>query len=109
MLVLDGAVGPCSLEVTETTVDGTPIHGAIVKVHIAYGFSGIRRLDLQSGASADGKVKFIGLPSRVHQPPLEFQTSKDQLLGLWQGNHYLLVLVKPKPSPSDYLRTLGTH
>jgi len=106
--ILDGGAGPCSLELTVTTVDNTPIYDAAVKVHIAYGFAGIRRLDLQAGTNTDGKVKFIGLPSRVHQPPLEFQASKDQLVGLatydpeaeCQGNHFL-ILDKPKLSPSE--------
>jgi hypothetical protein len=47
-------------------------------VHIAYGFGGIRRLDLEAGTNSDGKVKFTGLLARVHRPPLEFRASKDE-------------------------------
>jgi len=80
---IDGAVGPCSLELTVTTVDGKPAAAASVKVHIAYGFGGFHKLDLEAGANVDGRVKFIGLPSRVRRPPLAFHASseKDQLAG----------------------------
>jgi hypothetical protein len=80
--VMDGAAGPCSLELTITGADGKPAYAATVKVHIAYGFGGVRRLDLESGTNSDGKVKFAGLPARVHRPPLEFQASKDGLVGV---------------------------
>jgi hypothetical protein len=79
--VMDGGVGPCSLEMTVTGADGKPVYAATVKVHIAYGFGGIRKLDLEAGTNSDGKVKFTGLPARVHQPPLEFRASKDEFEG----------------------------
>jgi hypothetical protein len=81
--VIDGSIGPCSLELTVTTADGKPAAAANVKVHIAYGFGGFHKLDLEAGANVDGKVKFTGLPSRVRRPPLEFHASseKDQLAG----------------------------
>jgi hypothetical protein len=96
---MDGGAGPCSLELTVTTVDGAPVYDATIKVHIAYGFAGVRRLDLQAGTNTDGKVKFIGLPSRVHQPPIEFQASKNQYVGMvtydpegeCQATHYLVL------------------
>ena len=79
-----------------------------IKVHIAYGFAGFHRLDLQGGTNAEGKVKFIGLPSRVHRPPLEFQGSKDQFVGMTtydpanecEAKHDL-VLDDRKPAPSN--------
>jgi hypothetical protein len=80
--VMDGDAGPCSLELTVTDSDGKPVYAATIKVHMAYGFAGIRRLDLEAGTNSDGKVKFIGLPSRVHRPPLEFHASKDELVGM---------------------------
>jgi hypothetical protein len=52
-----------------------------VKVHIEYGFAGIRRLDLEAYTGNDGKVKFTGLPAKVHRPPLTFKASKDALAG----------------------------
>jgi hypothetical protein len=79
--VIDGGAGPCSVEFTVTTADGTPAGAATVKVHIAYGFGGFHKLDLQAGTNSDGKVKFTGLPSRVRRSLLEFEASKDQLVG----------------------------
>jgi hypothetical protein len=80
---IDGGIGPCSAELTVTTADGKPAAAASVKVHIAYGFGGFHKLDLEAGANQDGKVKFTGLPSRVRRPPLEFHASseKGQLAG----------------------------
>jgi len=76
--VIDGAVGPCSLELTILGVDAKPVYNATVKVHITYGFGGFHHLDLQAGTNADGKVKFTGMPIKVHNPPLEFDAAKDQ-------------------------------
>jgi hypothetical protein len=78
---MDGGAGPCSLALTVLGEDGKPVYGATVKVHIAYGFAGVRKLDLQAGTNADGKVKFTGIPFRVHRPPLEFDGSKGDLQG----------------------------
>lgn len=61
---------------------GKPVYAATVKVHISYGFGGIRKLDLEAGTNSDGKLKFTGLPVKVHNPPLEFQATKDQLAGV---------------------------
>lgn len=80
--VMDGGVGKCSLLLTVLSPDGKPVLGADVKVHIAYGFAGVRKLDLEAYTNADGKLKFTGLPAKVHQPPLQFQASKDQLSGM---------------------------
>ena len=80
--VIDGGVGPCSVEFTVTDASGKPIYAANVKVHITYGFAGIRKLDLEAGTNTHGKVKFKGLPIKVHNPPLEFNASKDQLVGI---------------------------
>jgi hypothetical protein len=80
---IDGGIGRCSLELTVSAPDGKPAAAANVKVHIAYGFGGFHKLDLEAGANVDGKVKFTGLPSRVRRPPLEFYASSDkgQLVG----------------------------
>jgi hypothetical protein len=77
---IDGGAGPCSVVLTATT-DSKPVVAADVKVHIEYGFAGIRRLDLEAYTGNDGKVKFTGLPARVHRPPLQFKASKDALAG----------------------------
>lgn len=79
---VDGALGTCSLEVTVNTADGKPAYAASVKVHVAYGFGGFHKLDLEAGTNADGKVKFTGLPNRVRRPPLEFEATKNELVGV---------------------------
>lgn len=102
--VIDGAVGPCSLELTILGADSKPVYNATVKVHITYGFGGFHHLDLQAGTNSNGKVKFTGLPAKVHNPPLEFDASKDGLEGSvnfdplneCHGKHDL-ALEKPKP------------
>ena len=78
--VMDGGAGPCSIELT-VTKDGKPVAAASVKVHIAYGFAGVRRLDLEAYTNNEGKVTFSGLPARVRRPPLEFRSAKDQFAG----------------------------
>ena len=80
--VIQGGAGPCSLELTVMGADGKPAYAATVKVHIAYGFGGMRRLDLEAGTNSDGKVKLAGLPARVQRPPLEFHASKDEFRGV---------------------------
>jgi hypothetical protein len=106
--VMDGAAGPCSLELKVMGADSKPVYDATVKVHIAYGFAGARRLDLQAGTNADGKVKFTGLPARVHRPPLEFQATKGELQATLDydptaectANHEV-TLQKPKPAETQ--------
>jgi hypothetical protein len=79
--VVDGGLGRCSLEVTVLGPDSKPVYAASVKVHIAYGFGGFHKLDLEVGTNSEGKAKFTGLPSRVRRPPLEFDATKDDLSG----------------------------
>ena len=78
--IVDGGLGPCALEVT-VVADAKPVYGASVKMHIAYGFGGFHKLDLEVGTNADGKAKFTGLPTRVRRPPLEVNATKDDLAG----------------------------
>jgi hypothetical protein len=80
--VMDGGAGACYLELTVTGADGKPVYAATVKVHIAYGFGGMRKLDLEAGTNSDGEVKFTGLPARVRRPPLEFRASKNEFMGV---------------------------
>lgn len=77
---IDGGAGPCAVTLTALS-DSKPVVAADVKVHIEYGFAGIRRLDLEAYTGNDGKVQFTGLPTRVHRPPLQFQASKADLAG----------------------------
>jgi hypothetical protein len=80
--VIQGGVGPCSIELKVLGADGKPAYAATVKVHIAYGFGGMHRLDLQAGTNSGGKVQFAELPHRVSRPPLEFRATKDDLEGV---------------------------
>jgi hypothetical protein len=106
---IDGGAGPCSLQLTVTTVDDKPVYDAKVKVHIAYRFGGFHKLDLEAGTNAEGKVKFVGLPARVRRPPLEFQASKDQLVGALTTYdpatechaQHTITLDKPKPAQAQ--------
>lgn len=79
--LIDGGAGPCSLEITVNGPDAKPVYAAKVKVHIAYGFGGFHKLDLEAGTNIDGKLKFTGLPDRVHRPPLEFDAAKNGMEG----------------------------
>jgi hypothetical protein len=78
--VIDGAAGSCSMDLT-VTAEGKPVYAAKVKVHIAYGFGGMRKLDLEASTNIDGKVKFTGIPAKVRRSTLEFEAAKDQLSG----------------------------
>jgi len=81
MTVMDGAVGPCTILLTVKTEDAKPVYDANVKVHVAYGIAGIKKLDMEAGTNVNGRVKFIGFPPRVHKAPLVFKATKDQLSG----------------------------
>ncbi|HYL10954.1 MAG TPA: hypothetical protein VEU31_09470 [Candidatus Acidoferrales bacterium] len=79
--VMDAGVGPCSVELSVTDADGKLASAALISVHVAYGFAGVRKLDLSVYTNDQGKAKFTGLPSKVHKPPVEFHASKDQATG----------------------------
>lgn len=108
---IDGGLGPCSVELTVTDGQAKGVFNATVKVHIAYGFAGIRKMDLEAGTNSDGKVLFKGLPAKVHNPPLEFHASKNDLTGLasynpateCQARHDIILekLAQPSPSPES--------
>ncbi len=84
--VMDGEAGPCSAEFTVTDAEGKPILNALINVHIAYGFAGVRKLDTGVYTNAQGRGKFIGIPAKVHKPPLEFRATKDDLVGIASVN-----------------------
>ena len=73
--VIDGALGPCSADFTVTDSNGGPVYDAKIRVHIAYGFMSMRKLDLEIGTNADGKARVIGLPDRIKHG-LYFHTSQ---------------------------------
>ena len=104
--IIDGGAGSCSVELTVRGADGKPVYAATVKVHVKYGFGGMRRLDLEAGTNSEGKVKFTGLPARVQRPPLEFHGSKDELEGVASFDplgecHALRDIILEKPKAQD--------
>jgi hypothetical protein len=65
--VIDGGVGPCSADFTVTDATNAPVYDAKIRVHIAYGFMYLHKLDLEVGTNASGKARFTGLPDRTKQ------------------------------------------
>ena len=65
--VIDGGVGPCSVDFTVTDAAGAPVYDAKVRVHIAYGLMSLHKLDLEVGTNAAGKARFTGLPDKTKQ------------------------------------------
>jgi hypothetical protein len=65
--VIDGGIGSCSVDFTVTDPAQAPVYAANIKVHIAYGFMYLRKLDLEVGTNAAGKARFTGLPDRTKQ------------------------------------------
>lgn len=70
--VMDGEAGPCSVSFTVTDEKGSPVYDARIRVHIAYGFGGFRRLDLEAATNVDGKTLIKGLPRKVKGDILYF-------------------------------------
>jgi hypothetical protein len=79
--VMDGQAGPCSVAFTVTDVNGAPVYDARIRVHIEYGFAGVRRLDLEAATNIDGKTQFKGLPKKVKGGILYFQASQGKREG----------------------------
>lgn len=73
--VIDGGLGPCSAEFTVTDSAGAPVYDAKIRVHIAYRFMSLHKLDLEVGTNADGKARVTGLPDRIKHG-LYFHTSQ---------------------------------
>jgi hypothetical protein len=63
--VIDGGLGSCTADFTVTDSAAAPVYDAKIRVHIAYGFMNVRKLDLEIGTNADGKARFTGLPDRI--------------------------------------------
>jgi hypothetical protein len=74
--VMDGEAGPCSVAFSVIDVKGAPVYDARIRVHIAYGFAGVRRLDLEAATNVDGKTQFKGLPEKVKGGTLIFRASQ---------------------------------
>jgi len=78
--VIDGAIGTCSANFTVTDDNAAPVYDAKIRVHIAYGFMYMRKMDLEIGTNIDGKARFTGLPART-KDGLAFQASKADRAG----------------------------
>ena len=74
--VMDGGAGSCSVAFTVTDAKSTPVYAAQISVHIAYGFGGFRKLDLQVATNVDGKAQFKGLPEKVKGGTLMFRATE---------------------------------
>ena len=74
--VMDGEAGPCSVAFTVTDRNGAPVYDARIRVHIEYGFAGVRRLDLEAATNIDGKTQFKGLPKKVKGGTLYFRAAQ---------------------------------
>jgi len=79
--VMDGQAGPCSVAFTVTDINGAPVYDARIRVHIEYGFAGVRRLDLEAATNIDGKTQFKGLPKKVKGQLLYFNASRGKTEG----------------------------
>ena len=79
--VMDGEAGPCSVAFTVTDDKGAPVYDARIRVHIEYGFAGVRRLDLEAATNVDGKTQFKGLPEKVKGKILNFLASQSKRQG----------------------------
>jgi len=79
--IMDGEAGPCSVAFAVTDVKGTPVYDARIRVHIEYGFAGVRRLDLEGATNVDGKTQFKGLPKKVKGGVLEFHATEGKREG----------------------------
>lgn len=80
--VMDGEAGPCSIAFTVTDAKGAPVYDARIRVHMAYGFAGVRRLDLEAATNVDGKTQFKGLPEKVKGGTLTFRATQGKREGL---------------------------
>jgi hypothetical protein len=84
--LMDGEAGPCSVEFNVADAAGKPVSSALISVHVAYGFGGFHKLDMSVYTDPQGHAKFIGIPAKVKNPPLEFRAAKDQLIGVGTMN-----------------------
>ncbi|MEJ2009433.1 MAG: hypothetical protein P8Z30_14975 [Acidobacteriota bacterium] len=65
-------IGPCTADFTVRQGANQPLYNAQISVKIAYGFMGMKKMDLKIGTDSEGKARFVGLPEKVHNPPLDF-------------------------------------
>ncbi len=104
---VDGGLGPCSVEFTTKDGNGNVIGGSTLSLHLAYGFAGIRRLDLEVTANTDGQAKFTGLPDNLKKG-LFFRGAKGDREGTAFYDpkkncnaQHIMVLEKPAAPPEQ--------
>ena len=78
-------IGPCTVDFTVSQGVNQPLFNAEISVRIAYGFMGMKKMDLKIGTDSEGRARFVGLPERVHNPPLDFVVKAK---GLSKTVHY---------------------
>jgi len=106
--VIDGGLGPCSVEITVKRPGGKVVEGAKVSVRIAYGFLNVRRLDLEVPTNNQGKARMIGLPNNLKHGLL-LHGEKDNLLGTafvdpannCEAKHELILVRRAPPEEQD--------
>jgi hypothetical protein len=69
---VDAGVGPCTTDFTVSQNTNQPLYNADISARIAYGFMGVKKMDLNVGTNSEGKARFVGLPEKVHNPPVVF-------------------------------------
>ena len=72
-------LGPCTVDFTVSQSSNQPVFNAEISVKISYGFMGMKKMDLKVGTNNEGKARFVGLPEKVHNPPLAFVVSSKGL------------------------------
>jgi len=77
--VINGNLGPCTVDFTILDSSDKPLYDAKIRVTILYGFMNKRKSDLEIGTNSDGKARFEGLPDKVKKPPMEFKVSSGDL------------------------------
>lgn len=77
---IDAGLGPCSVEFMLRQPNEKPAGNAKITVRIAYGFMGVRKLDLEVPTNSDGKARFTGLPDNLKHG-LFFHASQGDLEG----------------------------
>ncbi|MCL5005321.1 MAG: hypothetical protein M1404_02205 [Acidobacteria bacterium] len=83
--VVNANLGPCTVDFTVSQSLNHPIFNAQISVRIAYGFLGMKKMNLQIGTNSEGKARFEGLPTNVHNPPLTFVVKYN---GMTKSVHY---------------------
>lgn len=69
---VNASLGPCTADFTVNQSSNKPLYNAEISVKIAYGFMGMKKMDLKVGTNSEGQARFVGMPDKVHDPPLLF-------------------------------------